>query len=286
MHERNRPQHLLPTSRKGCTVKSYVKEFFLADAFREVYRFRVLILTLVGRQLKARYRGSILGFLWTILNPLLMMSVYALVFAHYMRVAVENYAVFLLCGILPWTYFSSALAEGTNSILSGGSLITKSLFPPHVLPTVTVLSQLMNYLLSLPILILFMVLYGIPLRASLVALPVILLLQTAFTWGLVLALAALNVHFRDIQHVLANVLLLWFFLCPIVYTAGQIPDSLRFLQYLNPIGLMIETYHAVFLTGEAPSLAVLADLFAFSVVAVVAGNRIFEHYRDSFPELV
>ena len=258
----------------------------LLDGLRELYRYRILIATLVGRSLKARYRGSALGFFWTILNPLLLMGVYALVFRYYMRFDVENYAVFLLCGILPWTYFSSSLSEGTNSILAGGSLITKSLFPPQVLPTVTLLSQLVNYLLSLPILILFLVLYGVPLHATLVALPAILFLQTLFTWGLVLLLAALNVHFRDVQHILGNVLLLWFFLCPIIYPADQIPEGMRFVQYLNPIGLMIETYHGIFLYGTLPSAGVVAHMLASSLVLVIVGHRVFERYRETFPELV
>lgn len=242
--------------------------------------------SLVSRQLQARYRGSFLGFLWTFLNPLLLMGVYALVFKYYMRFAVENYAAFLLCGILAWTYFTSALMEGTNAILGGGSLITKSLFPPHVLPTVTVLSNLVNYVLSLPLLVAFLFLSGVPLRPSLFALPIVLALQTAFTWGLVLALATLNVHYRDVQHIVGNFLLLWFFLCPIIYPAEQIPPAFRFMQYVNPIGLMIEAYHGIFLYDRLPSLDVLANLGAFALIAVLVGSRVFESYRDTFPELV
>jgi lipopolysaccharide transport system permease protein len=258
----------------------------LLESLRELYRFRVLLVTLVSRQLKARYRGSLLGFLWTILNPLLLMAVYALVFKYYMRFAVENYTAFLLCGILAWTYFASSLSEGTNSILSGGSLITKSLFPPQVLPTVTVLSQLVNYLLSLPILVVFLFWNGIPLHATLLALPVLLLLQTIFTWGMVLGLAALNVHFRDIQHILGNVLLLWFFLSPVIYPADQVPEAFAFILYLNPVGLMIEAYHGIFLHGTLPSAGAWLGMIAFSGAAAFLGIRIFEHYRETFPELV
>ena len=258
----------------------------VVDALRELYRYRVLVVSLVTRELKARYRGSLLGFLWTVLNPLLLMAVYALVFRYYIRFDVENYTVFLLCGILPWIYFSTSLSEGTNSILAGGSLITKSLFPPQVLPTVTVLSQLVNYVLSLPILLFFILLYDIPLHATLLAMPAILALQTLFTWGFVMALAALNVHFRDIQHILGNLLLLWFFLCPIIYPAAQIPEGLRFLQYLNPIGLMIETYHGIFLLGRLPSTLDVAILVGSSGVVAVVGSRLFEHYRETFAELV
>ncbi|MGH7858332.1 MAG: ABC transporter permease, partial [Candidatus Binatia bacterium] len=138
----------------------------------------------------------------------------------------------------------------------------------------------------LPILLLLMALYGVPLYASLAAVPVILLLQTVFTWGLVVALAALNVHFRDIQHILGNLLLLWFFLSPIIYPVDQIPEGLRFTQYLNPIGFMIETYHGVFLYGVLPSLATLGYLLVFSLAVAMLGSRVFEHYRETFAELV
>ena len=258
----------------------------VAEACRELFRYRMLLASLVSRGLKARYRGSILGFLWTILNPLILMAVYALVFRYYIRLAVENYAVFVLVGLLPWTYFQSSLVEGTNSIVGGGSLVTKSLFPPHVLPTVTVLSQLVNFLLSLPVLLVFAVLYGVEPSAALVAFPIVLVLQTAFTWGVVLALAALNVHFRDVQHILANVLLFWFFLCPIVYPADQIPVDLRWIQFLNPIGLMIESYHRIVLAGEVPEPLVFGVLALYACLAVLVGNRIFEGFRDTFPELV
>lgn len=256
------------------------------QALKDVFRYRMLVATLVGRELKARYRGSFLGFVWTLLNPLLLMGVYALVFRYYMRFDVDNYAVFLLCGILPWTYFSTSLNEGVNSVLSGGSLITKSLFPPHILPSASVIAQLVNYLLSLPILVLFLVIYGISPGPALVALPFVLALQTVFTWGLVLILAALNVHYRDVQHVLGNVLLLWFFLSPILYPVSRIPESLRFVQYLNPMGLAIEAYHAMFLFGRLPDWRSMALLAAFTIVAVVVGGRVFDHYRETFPELV
>jgi lipopolysaccharide transport system permease protein len=196
----------------------------LWDSLRDLTRYRPLVLALVSRQLKARYRGSFLGFLWTVLNPLLLMAVYALVFSVYVRIEVPNYVVFLLCGLLPWTFFSSSLLEGVNAVVSGGTLVTRSLFPAHILPTVTVITNMVNYLLSLPVLALFMWLYGVPFHASLLAFPLVVLLQTAFTWGLTLALASMNVHFRDVQHIVTNVLALWFFLCPIIYSIDHIPD--------------------------------------------------------------
>lgn len=258
----------------------------VGEAVRELVRYRVLLWSMVARHVEARYRGSVLGLFWSVVHPLLLMSVYTLVFRYYMRFDQPNYPVFLLCGILAWGYFSGALADGTNSVIAGGNLITRSLFPAHVLPTMTVLSHLVNYLLSLPVLALLLFWVEAPVGWSLLLLPVILLMQTVFTWGLVLTLAALNVHFRDTQHVLANVLLLWFFLSPIVYPASQIPEAFRAIHHANPIGLMIEAYATILLYGEWPSTFALAEMAVASVAAVVVGTWVFEHYRDTFPELI
>jgi len=254
---------------------------------QDVSRHRSLVMALLVRQLKVRYRGSILGFVWTFLNPLLLMCVYALVFRFYMRLAVPNYALMLLAGLLPWTWFASSLAEGTESIVGGSSLVTKSLFPSEILPTVVVLANMVNFLLSVPLLVLAGWLYGVafvPL-AWLCLVPVVVL-QCFFTIGLVLSLAALNVHYRDVQHIVANLLLLWFFLTPIVYPASQVPERMQLLLWLNPLALFVEVYHAVFVAASWPRLDALAMLAVYTLVSLLTGAKIFDGYRDTFAELI
>ena len=253
----------------------------------DVWRHRALVMALLVRQLKIRYRGSILGFVWTFLNPLLLMAVYALVFRFYMRLAVPNYALLLLVGLLPWTWFSSSLLEGTNSILGGSALVTKSLFPTEILPTVVVLSNMVNFLLSVPLLVIAAWLYGVPLSplAWLCLVPVVVL-QALFTLGLVLALAALNVHYRDVQHIITNLMLLWFFLTPIVYPASQVPERFQIILWLNPVALFVETYHAAFVSASLPDAQTLGMLGVYTLGSLLIGARIFDGYRDTFPELV
>jgi len=253
----------------------------------DLFRHRTLVAALLVRQLKVRYRGSILGFVWTFLNPLLLMGVYALVFRFYMRIAVPNYALFLLAGLLPWTWFSSSLIEGTNAIVGGSSLVTKSLFPTEILPSVVVLSNMVNFLLSIPLLFAAGWIYGIvPSPLAWVALAPVVLLQCVFTLGLVLGLAALNVHYRDVQHIVANLLLLWFFLTPIVYPETQVPERMRSLFWINPMALFAESYHAVFVLGAWPELETLGMLGAYALASLAVGAKIFDGYRDTFPELV
>ena len=253
----------------------------------DLVRHRSLVLALLERELKARYRGSILGFVWTFLNPLLLMAVYALVFRFYMRIAVANYALFLLAGLLPWTWFSSSLADGTNAIVGGSSLVTKSLFPTEILPVVVVLSNMVNFALSIPLLALAGWAYGVSFSplAWLWLVPV-MVLQCVFTLGLVLSLAALNVHYRDVQHVVANLLLLWFFLTPIVYPASQVPERLHLLLWANPVALFTEIYRDIFVTPAWPNLEAFGVLTIYALVSILVGAKIFDGYRDTYPELV
>ncbi len=255
--------------------------------FAELYRYRVLVGALVVRHLSMRYRGSVLGFLWSFLNPLCLMLVYLLVFKFYIRFnQVDNYTVFLFCGLLPWVWLSSALSEGTSSIVSSGHLITKSMFPAHILPTVAVLTSFIHFLLALPILFVIMLFYGMPLHATLLALPVLCGIQVLFLYGVTLALGALNVHFRDVQHVVANLLTFLFFLCPIIYPASAVPESFRATMELNPLALFTQFYHQLILDGVLPSFWPVLYVAAVTAVVVYCGNLIFDSYRESFAEVL
>jgi ABC-type polysaccharide/polyol phosphate export permease len=251
---------------------------------QEVFRFRSLIHSLILREIKARYRGSILGFLWTFLNPLLLLGVYALVFNVYFRIQMEHYAGFMFTGLLPWIWFSSSLMEGTNAITSGGSLITKVLFPGQLLPLVKVGSNLMNFLLSLPILFVFLGFMGIFPGWNLCWLPLILLIHFAFISGLVLGLATLNVFLRDIQHILANLLTLWFFLTPILYPLSQVPGPFKKFVLLNPAALFTLGYQDIFFYRRNPDPWHLIPSVILSVCMLGLGIALFEHYKETLAE--
>ncbi len=258
---------------------------------KTLYRYRSLIWNLVVRELKARYRGSILGFLWSFLNPLLLTSVYTLVFSVYLRFGMEDYVVHLMSGLLPWLWFSSSLLESSGSILAGGNLIKKILFPAEVLPLVVVLANGINFLLSLPILLLFVagfkaLGFGVSVGISLATLPVVIGIQMLFTVGLAFMLSALCVHYRDVQHVLGNLLTLWFFLTPIVYPLTQIPEKFRFMVNLNPIAPLIFAYQDIFYFGKFPNFSQLAMVTAMSICMYAMGSAVFEKYRGTFAEEV
>ncbi len=264
-----------------------MEQLSITHTLKEVHQYRGLVWALVQRHLAQRYRGSALGFLWSIINPLCLMLVYVLVFHYYMRSnLVDNYPIFLFCGLLPWVWTSSALMEGATSIVHSGHLITKSMFPAQLLPVVAVITTMVNFVLSLPVLAVFMIVAGVPFYLSLLALPLLLVLQFVFLVGCGLLLSSLNVIFRDVQHILGNLLSFLFFLCPIVYPATVVPEKLRFTLYLNPVALLTQCYQKAILDGVFPSPSDVVYLLAFSCVVALVGNFVFHRHRESFAELL
>jgi homopolymeric O-antigen transport system permease protein len=268
----------------------------MAAHLAELYRFRALILTLVLRDLRARYRGSLLGFLWSFLNPLMLMLVYVLVFAVYLRVPMEHYAVFLFTGLLPWLWFSASLGHATGVIVGSGSLVKRILFPAEILPLVSVLSNLANLLFSLPLLFLFLLLFGIPVGPVVAFLPLLLLVQLLLTVGLALPLAALNVHLRDVEQILANGLVLLFFLSPILYPVATVPQTLhlrgvltvplRPLYFLNPVAGLVQGYQNIIFFNRSPHWIHLGMVAVAAVIVFWGGYRVFDHLRDGLAEEV
>jgi ABC-type polysaccharide/polyol phosphate export permease len=257
-----------------------------------VVRYRGLVASLVARELKARYRGSALGFLWSFINPLLLLSIYSFVFAVILPGThtneVEPYALFMFCGILPWTWFSSALSEAAGSLISGGNLIKKVLFPAEILPIVSVLANMVHFFLGLPILIAFLIYYQrLPDALDLFWFPVTVLVQLIFTAALGLILAALTVHFRDIRDILANLLTLWFFATPIIYWIKEAPGLGKQVLDFNPMTHIIVSYQEIlFFRGPIGHWKWLLATGAASVALFLVGFWLFDRLRDSFAEAV
>jgi lipopolysaccharide transport system permease protein len=254
-------------------------------------RYRGLIQSLVARELKARYRGSVLGFFWSFINPLLLLIIYTLVFKYVMPgshgEALEPYALFMFCGILPWTWFSSSLAESSNVLISGGNLIKKVLFPAEILPIVTVIANMVHFFLGLPILAAFLLYYRLAPAVTIVWLPVVIAVQLILTLGFALILSALTVHFRDIRDILANVLTFWFFATPIIYWWRQAPPLGKNFLNLNPFTHLAVSYQELlFFRGPFGHLPYLLLLGVLSVLFFLFGYFVFDRLRDSFAEEV
>jgi lipopolysaccharide transport system permease protein len=263
-----------------------------------LFRYRGLIQSLVARELKARYRGSILGFFWSFINPLLLLLVYSFVFTYVMEpskdVRIAPYALFLFCGILPWTWFSSSLAESAGVLISGGNLIKKVLFPAEILPIVSVLANMIHFFFGLPILAGFLLYYHRPLNVGELALfPLVVLVQLILTMGCAFILSALTVHFRDIRDILTNLLTFWFFATPIIYPYFIFEDPLKptpgkaMLLKLNPFTHIAISYQEIlFFPGPVGHLKWLLVLGAISIVFFLFGYFVFDRLRDTFAEEV
>ncbi len=257
----------------------------------KLVRYRGLIQSLVARDLKARYRGSVLGFFWSFVNPLLLLLVYSFVFSTVMpntTVGIQPYALFMFCGILPWTWFSAALSESTSSLITGGNLIKKVLFPAEILPIVSVLANMVNFFLGLLILVPSLIYYHkLHLSFDLLWFPVTVFVQLIFTLALGLMLSALTVHFRDIRDLLFNVLTLWFFATPIIYFWQQ--ENVRRYKHLfdlNPFTHLAISYQEVLFFGPVGHWKWLLALGVVSVGLFLAGYWLFDRLRDSFAEVV
>ncbi|MHB8144817.1 MAG: ABC transporter permease [Vulcanimicrobiaceae bacterium] len=249
-----------------------------------LYRYRWLLYELVVRDLVLRYRGSVLGFVWTILNPLLFMAIYTLVFSVYLRIGIAHYAVFLIAGLVPWQWFASSVQAGTSSIVDGRMFVGKTVFAPIILVLMPVLSNLVNFLFSLPILVAVVLIFHVPLGWSILALPLLLGIQFLLTSGIVMFLATLNVFFRDLQQLIAVVLLLLFYLTPIFYSLSSVPERFRPYVLGNPVAALIVSYQDIFYENSFPSWRHLLYALLASAALFYAGRAVFERYKDSFAD--
>lgn len=253
---------------------------------RQLVRYREAIRTMVARDLTVRYSNSALGVLWSLFNPLLMTAVYTLVFTFLFRNSIAHFPIFFLAGLLPWNFFVGATLGSVGSIAGNGHLISRVYFPRDILPLAVVLANLVNFLLAFIILFALALVYRLPLNLSLFALPVVILLQCGFCFGLGLFLAALNVHFRDTQQVVEVLVQAWFFVTPIIYPIEFIKTvELRVIvEALNPMAALIGGYRAILYAGQFPDWRVLEVTALEVLVLLVFGYWFFHKNSANFVE--
>ncbi|HEV8537183.1 MAG TPA: ABC transporter permease [Candidatus Limnocylindria bacterium] len=261
----------------------------IAD-LRELVDRRELLADFAWRELRARYKGSVLGFAWNFVNPLLQLVVFWALFGVILDTrpvtasGEQPYAIFLFVGLLPWTFFATSLQSGASAILANGPLVKKVRMPLQVLPAASVLSALANFLLSLVVLLGVLAIFGPRHPEGLVWLPLLIAVQIAMNLGFAYLLSALAVFFRDVQHILGVLLLAWYFLTPVLFSVSVLdnrPDLLRLL-YLNPMTAVIVSYQRALLDGVAPQWDALAYSVAFAVVVFVVGFWYFDRAKDDF----
>ncbi len=254
----------------------------MLELFSDIYRYRELIWELALKELKVRYKRSVLGFLWALLNPALMMVVLTIVFTTILRFGIPHYAVFLLSVLLPWTFFSQSLSYAVESIVGNGELIKKVSVPKLVFPVAAVVSNVINLLLSLIPMALVVLATRHPFYGTWIYLPVPMAALIIFTLGMTFFFAAANVYYRDIAHVLQVVLSAWFYFTPIIYALDFIPANRQWLFKLNPIIYVINGFRLAIYYGLLPKWPSILASFVCAFFALFVGFAIFRKYQDDF----
>jgi lipopolysaccharide transport system permease protein len=262
------------------------------DLFKEIhsiYKWRELLWQMVGREVKARYKQSILGYFWVILNPLAQMLVMSFAFSIILRIptnAASNipYSVFLFVALLPWNLFSNSLSSACGSLVSSSPLITKVYFPRTILVISTIIAKIVDFLFALIVLVLYMVAYNVPVNANILWVIPIFLIQQIFTLGLSLFFAASNLLYRDIQYLLNLLLVLWMYATPIIYPADIVPDKYKIIFQLNPLAVIINAYRQTILGGGAPNYTSLLIALAVSTSVLILGLSYFKSREKIFAD--
>jgi len=258
---------------------------------RAVWEYRELLFFLVWRDVKVRYKQTALGVLWVILQPLVSMAIFTVLFGVLLKVPSGDapYPVFAFAGLLPWNYFSQSLTRASTSLVQSSHLITKIYFPRLVIPLSGVFSSLVDFAISFVVLFVLMLLYGVTPTARMLLLPVLLLLALVTALGFGLWLSALNVKYRDVGYLVPFLIQIWMYLTPVVYGSALIPERYRFLLSLNPMTGVVEGFRWALLGGELESY-LSAPLLALSVgialVVLVSGALFFRTTERSFADVV
>lgn len=252
---------------------------------KELWQYREMISSLVKRDLKSRYKGSVLGFLWMFLNPLLQLAVYTLVFSTIMRMDIPKFYLFLFVALVPWLFFSTCLSAGTTVIFSQQDMVKKIYFPREVLPIAFTLSQFVNMLLSFIVIFVVVFFSGIKIEPlALLYLPVIMLIEFVLALGISFLVSGLTVYFRDLEHILSIVSMAWMYLTPVVYPVEMVPEKLVKLFYLNPMTSIVIAYRDILYYGRCPEMSTLLNATIMGVLVLIVGKVVFSKLQRGFAE--
>lgn len=261
----------------------------LFKEIKDVIKWHELLWQMVGREVKTRYKQSILGYFWVILNPLAQMIVMSFAFSIILRIptnAAGNipYSIFLFVALLPWNLFSNSLSSATASLVGSSSLITKVYFPRTILVLSTILAKIVDFLFASIILIIYMIIYQVPININILWIIPIFFIQQIFTIGLSLFFAAANLLYRDIQYLLNLILLLWMYITPVIYPADLVPEKYRIVFQLNPMAVIVNAYRQTILGGGAPNYSSLLIAFLLSIFVLLLGLSYFKSREKIFAD--
>lgn len=253
--------------------------------FSDIYKYRQMIFSLVHKELRGRYKGSVLGFFWTFLNPLLQLIVYTFVFSILMRQQIEKYYLFLFVALVPWIFISTCVSAGSNCVFIYGDLVKKIYFPREVLPISFVTSQFVNMLYTFVVVfaVIIFTKHGLNFHA-LLYLPVIMVVEYILALGLTLFFSALTVYVRDIAHILGILTMAWQFLSPVMYPSSKVPAEFLPFWNLNPMAHVLDSYRDILYFKQVPDIKTLGVAVAMGLFFLVFGEIMFAKLQKGFAE--
>lgn len=252
---------------------------------KELWHYREMIISLVKRDLKGRYKGSAMGFLWTMINPLLQLAVYTFVFSVIMPSGVERFYLFLFVALVPWLFFSTCLSTGTTVIFAQQEMVKKIYFPRQILPISFTISQFVNMLLSFVVIFIVLIFSGIKFNfKALACLPIIMLVQFILCLGITFVVSALTVYLRDLEYILSIISMAWMYLTPILYPIENVPEAYRGICYINPMTSIIVAYRDILYSSKVPEMGTLVIAVFMGILLLAIGLVSFEHLQRHFAE--
>ena len=257
------------------------------NVLKNLYEYRELLKSNIKKDIRGKYKGSFLGVLWSFINPLLSVAMYALVFPFILKNTQDNYVTFLIIGILPWNVFATVISQGTYCILANAGIIKKVYFPREILPISVATSGLINFLISCLIIFLFLVFSGIGISGYILYLPLVILIQYIFTLGIVFITSSINVYIRDLEYIVNFFVQMLFYATPILYSSDLFAGSkIQILIKLNPMATIINSYRDILYYQTLPDFQALFMVFLLSIVLFFIGRNIFYKLEKGFAEEV
>lgn len=255
------------------------------NLFKELYLYREMIASLIRRDLRGKYKGSFLGFLWTFVNPLLQLLVYTFVFSIVMKNGIDKYYLFLFVALVPWIFISTCATGGSNVIYAQKDMVQKIYFPREVLPIAFVTSQFVNMLLTFLVIFAVLIVTGFGINfVALLYLPIIMIVEFLLALGITLIFSGLSVYFRDLEFILNILSMAWMYATPILYNVEMVPENLQKIYYLNPMTSITIAYRDILYYKKAPELSTLGMAFALGVLFIVVGEVVFSKLKRHFAE--
>ena len=256
------------------------------NRFKEIYNYREMIYSLVRRELRGRYQRSVLGILWTLLNPMFQILVYTVIFTYIFPSYIDEYYLYLMTGLIPWTFLNESLMEGASSVIANGDLTRKIYFPRDVLVISKVTSKFVSFLLSMIVVFIFLTFShrGLGIK-YLIALPVVMVIEYIMCLGFALFFSAITVYFRDMEYIVGVIMMAWVWATPIMYEANAIENQIvRSLIGFNPMTGIITAYHNILYYQQFPEWQALGMSFITALIILMLGELIFIKLEANFAE--